>query len=106
MRSVRETKRYGETVTESRWILEEAGLPDTVGNMQAALRLLDGETALDTVLELARESRSEQDVVGQLASETANAAVLETAMDHVVPQEWLQVRRHPRKRRLQSVDVI
>ena len=26
------------------------------------------------------------DVVGQLASETANAAVLETAMDHVVPQ--------------------
>ena len=28
--------------------LEEAGLPDTVGNMQAALRLLDGETALDT----------------------------------------------------------
>lgn len=66
--------------------LEEAGLPDTVGNMQAALRLLDGETALDTVLELARESQSEQDVVGQLASETANAAVLETAMDHVVPQ--------------------
>jgi hypothetical protein len=66
--------------------LEEAGLTDTVGNMQAALRLLDGETALDTVLELARESQSEQDVVGQLASETANAAVLETAMDHVVPQ--------------------
>ena len=66
--------------------LEEAGLPDTVGNMQAALRLLDGETALDTVLELARESQSEQDVVGQLASETAYAAVLETAMDHVVPQ--------------------
>jgi len=66
--------------------LEEAGLPDTVGNMQAALRLLDGETALDTVLELARESQSEQDAVGQLASETADAAVLETAMDHVVPQ--------------------
>lgn len=66
--------------------MEEAGLPDTVGNMQAALRLLDGETALDTVLELARESQSEQDVVGQLASETANAAVLENAMDHVVPQ--------------------
>lgn len=66
--------------------LEEAGLPDTVGNMQAALRLLDGETALDTALELARESQSEQNAVGQLASETANAAVLETAMDHVVPQ--------------------
>lgn len=55
--------------------MEEAGLPDTVGNMQAALRLLDGETALDTVLELARESQSEQDAVGQLASETADAAV-------------------------------
>lgn len=66
--------------------LEEAGLPDTVGNMQAALRLLDGETALDTALELAGESQSEQNAVGQLASETADAAVLETAMDHVVPQ--------------------
>lgn len=54
--------------------MEEAGLPDTVGNMQAALRLLDGETALDTVLELARESQSEQDAVGQLASETADAS--------------------------------
>ncbi len=66
--------------------LEEAGLPDTVGNMQAALRLLDGETALDTALELAGESQLEQNAVGQLASETADAAVLETAMNHVAPQ--------------------